>query len=208
VRRALSVLLRARRSAAYHAYLYRIGGKEWDGLHLGSSGSRIRGFCNIDANPRAPCDVVARVDRLKLRSNSAKAIYSSHVFEHIPREQARAVLAEWHRVLKPNGTLYLCVPDLAVLFKTYLDNLPHYDTDNGKCLVDRACYIVYGGQYGKYDFHYYGYSFATLKHLLESVGFTGVARFDRAKIDFLNFPDVSLATINDVPMSLNVEAYK
>jgi predicted SAM-dependent methyltransferase len=196
------------KSAAYHLYFFRIFNKQFAGLNLGSDSIRVKDFCNIDASPRALCDVVARIEKLKLNSNSVGVIYNSHVFEHIPRAQARDVLVEWHRVLQPGGKLYICVPDLKVLFKIYLDNLPFYDKETGRYLVDRACYLAYGGQANKYDFHYYGYSFTTLKTLLESVGFENVQTFDRSKLEIVPIFDISMGKIGDVSMSLNVEASK
>lgn len=196
------------KSAAFHMYFFKIFNKQFAGLNLGSGSARIKGFCNIDANPRALCDIFSRIEKIKLRSNSVGIIYNSHVFEHIPREQAKKVLAEWYRVLKPDGKLYICVPDEELLFKIYIDNLPFYHTEEGKYLVDRACYLTYGGQTNKYDFHFYGYSFVTLKHILESVGFKNVQRFDRSKWGVAPFRDISMVKIGDVPMSLNVEASK
>lgn len=196
------------RSAAYHMYFFKIANKQFDGLHLGSGSAKIKNFCNIDANPYALCDIFSRIEKIKLKSNSVGIIYNSHVFEHIPREQAKKVLAEWYRVLKPDGKLFICVPDEELLFKIYIDNLPFYHTEEGRYLVDRACYLTYGGQMNKYDFHFYGYSFITLKHMLESVGFKNVQRFDRSKSEIVPFFDISMAKINNLPMSLNVEASK
>ena len=169
---------------------------------------KIRNFCNIDANPYVLCDVVARINKIKLRSNSVGIIYSSHILEHLPRAQAPHVLAEWYRVLRPGGKLYICVPDCEVLFKIYLDNLPFYDTEEGKYLVDRSCYIAYGGQTNKYDFHCYGYSFDTLKNMMNSVGFKDIQRFDRSKLDVVPFNDISMVKIGDLQMSLNIVATK
>ncbi len=208
VTRSPDLLLRAVRSLAYHTYLLKLGNRQFEGLHLGSGTTRINGFCNIDANPLALCDIVATIEPIKLRANSVNTIYSSHVLEHIPRERAKKVLADWHRVLKPGGKLYLCVPDLEVLSRVYLDNLPFYGTEEGRYLVDRACYLAYGGQTNKYDFHYNGYSFVTLQQLLESVGFTNVDRFDRTRLAFAPPFDISLVKIGDMNMSLNVEASK
>jgi predicted SAM-dependent methyltransferase len=190
----------------YHAHLYKK--KDFRGLHLGSGTVRIEEFCNIDTNTYCYADVVSRLEKLKLRSESVEIIYCSHLFEHIPRAQSRAVLTEWHRVLKPNGKLYICVPDLEVLFKIYLDNLPRYDTAEGRYSVEFAKGIIYGGQVDKYDFHYEGYSFATLAALLRSVGFTDINVFDRDKIDFLQAHDASAVCINETPISLNVVATK
>ena len=189
-------------------YLYKIVNKQFGGLHLGSGSKKIKNFCNIDANPRALCDVISRIEKIKLKSNSVGVIYNSHIFEHIPRERSKKVLAEWYRVLKPGGKLYICVPDEEVLFRIYLDNLTLYHTEEGRYLVDRACYLTYGGQMNNYDFHFYGYSFVTLKYLLESVGFINVQRFDRSKLAIVPILDISMAMIGDHPMSLNVEAAK
>ena len=212
VRRFLNTLclhlIRIAMTAAYHTYLFKMSNKQFDGLHLGSGSAKIKHFCNVDASPRALCDVVARIEKLKLRSHSVGTIYNSHVLEHVPRALARDVVAEWFRVLRPGGRLYVCVPDSEVLFKVYLDNLALYDTEEGRHLVDRACYIAYGGQANKYDFHCYGYSFVTLRDMLESVGFSSVKRFDRSELAVVPFRDISMVDIGGLPMSLNMEASK
>jgi predicted SAM-dependent methyltransferase len=196
------------KTVAYHLYFFRMANIGFAGLNLGCGGTRIKNFCNIDANPRSSCDVIGRVDKLKLAPGSVGSIYTSHVFEHIPRADAPRVLAEWYRVLKPGGRLYVCVPDQEVLFKVYVDNLPRYHTQEGKYLVDRACYLTYGGQTSKHDYHYYGYSYTTLKHLLESVGFRDIRRFDRGGVDLPLPNDISVAHVDTFAMSLNVEATK
>lgn len=196
------------RSAAYHFYLFKLANVKFAGLNLGSGSTRINGFCNIDSYPRSICDVMAHIDKIKLSSNSVGAIYSSHVFEHVPRAQATRVLTEWYRVLKPGSKMYICVPDQEVLFRVYLDNLPRYNTEEGRYLVDRACYLTYGGQTNRHDFHFYGYSFTTLKHLLESVGFCDVKRFERGNTNLALPNDISVAHVDSFPMSLNVEASK
>jgi len=195
-------------SVAYHTYFFAIIGKQFDGLNLGSGSAKIKNFCNIDANPYALSDVVAGIEKLKLRSNSVDVIYNSHVFEHVPRAQSKKVLAEWYRVLKHGGKLYICLPDLEVLFRIYLYNLTLYSTEQGKYLADMACGVTYGGQISKYDFHFYGYSFVTLKNMLESVGFQNVRRFDRSKLEFVPFTDASMASIDGVSVSLNIECSK
>ena len=196
------------KSVAYHAYLFALIGKQFDGLNLGSGSAKIKNFCNIDANPCALCDIVAGIEKVKLGKNSVGIIYNSHVFEHVPREEARKVLAEWYRVIKPGGKLYICVPDLEILFKMYLDNVSLYHTEKGKHVADLACGVTYGGQINKYDFHFYGYSFVTLKDMLESVGFKNVLRFDRSKSEIIPFIDASMAAIDGISISLNVQASK
>jgi len=48
-------------------------------------------------------------------------VYSSHMLEHIARDQAEFVLRECHRVLKPGGTLRVVVPDLQLLARRYME---------------------------------------------------------------------------------------
>jgi SAM-dependent methyltransferase len=57
---------------------------------------------------------------LPLADGSAEAIYSSHMVEHLDRDEARAFLAECRRVLKPGGFVRLAVPDLRKIVEDYL----------------------------------------------------------------------------------------
>jgi predicted SAM-dependent methyltransferase len=177
-------------------------------LHLGSGNLYIPQFCNIDANISSRCDIIANIEKLKILSNAVSIIYASHVFEHIPKRNAEKVLSEWYRVLKKGGKLYICVPDNEALFKLYLDNLPQYQTNEGRHIVDLSCGVIYGGQVNKYDFHYYGYSFVTLRSMLLSVGFSKIQLFNREGDNLFPFHDASSARINDIPVSLNIEAIK
>jgi len=59
-------------------------------------------------------------------------IYSSHTLEHFTREDGLKFLQECFRVLKPNGTIRILVPDLAVTVSHYL------------CGKTRADYFVEG----------------------------------------------------------------
>lgn len=197
------------RSAMYQAYGYRLLNAQFPGLHLGCGPMIIPQFLNIDAGVRPPADLLARVDRLKLNARSVGVIYCSHVLEHITRSRYQRTLAEWYRVLKPGGRIYIAVPDLEKLFRLYLDNLQNYDTSSGKHRVDQSVAIVYGGQTDRHDFHYYGYSFTTLKALLEGVGFDTVERFEREALPFAQeFHDGGYAELDGVRISLNVVATK
>jgi hypothetical protein len=100
------------------------------------------------------------------------------------------------------------VPDLEALFKTYLNNIAHYEEEEPRHCADLACDIVYGGQTTRYDFHFYGYSFATIKVLLMNVGFRQVERFDRAGLAFAPFRDAGYAAIDGTSVSLNIHAIK
>ena len=58
---------------------------------------------------------------LPFAENSFVAVYSSHVLEHLYRDEALKLLKEVNRVLREGGILRTVVPDLATLVKKYLD---------------------------------------------------------------------------------------
>lgn len=48
--------------------------------------------------------------------DSVDAIYASHLLEHFARHEIEAVLREWARVLKKEGTIHILVPDATWAF--------------------------------------------------------------------------------------------
>jgi SAM-dependent methyltransferase len=43
------------------------------------------------------------------------AVYMSHTLEHFTREEALSILKSFRRILKPDGTVYLRVPDMGLV---------------------------------------------------------------------------------------------
>jgi len=61
------------------------------------------------ANEKCLADYYGEAITLPFRSNSLNYVASSHVFEHVANPiQA---FAEWYRVLRPGGIIYMVVPD-------------------------------------------------------------------------------------------------
>jgi len=50
-----------------------------------------------------------------------EAVYASHVLEHLHDDEARNLLRECHRLLRPNGVVRIVVPDLQSLVQRYID---------------------------------------------------------------------------------------
>jgi SAM-dependent methyltransferase len=50
--------------------------------------------------------------RLPFPDASFRAIYASHVLEHVPADALQSLFAEFHRILEPEGVLRVVVPDL------------------------------------------------------------------------------------------------
>jgi SAM-dependent methyltransferase len=81
-------------------------------------------WINIDIESSFP-EVLTIDIRKKLLYRDAffDACYSSHVLEHFTREEARSVLAECYRLLKPKGVIRVVVPDLEGIAREYLETL-------------------------------------------------------------------------------------
>jgi len=62
------------------------------------------------------------VKGLPVRDNSCKAVYCSHVLEHLCLEDFRRALKNTYRMLEPGNTFRLVVPDLAQMIKNYTED--------------------------------------------------------------------------------------
>jgi len=59
--------------------------------------------------------------RLPWKDDSADVVYTSHVLEHLARDDGRNFLAECHRVLRKGGIVRVVVPDLNPIVREYVD---------------------------------------------------------------------------------------
>ena len=96
-------------------------------LELGSGYSPTPGFVHLDANPNAPqVDIVGSATSLDQPDNSVTELRAVDVLEHLSYWDTDRVLAEWARVLRPGGKLYVQVPDAETImhwFATEPDRL-------------------------------------------------------------------------------------
>ncbi|WP_426991300.1 class I SAM-dependent methyltransferase [Methylomonas sp. CM2] len=99
-------------------------------LNFGCGLKVAPGWDNIDFHSNRP--EVKRVNLLNgfpYPDNHFDVVYSSHVIEHFTRDDARFLLKEAYRTLKPNGILRIVVPDLAVTCREYIRILELPDDD-------------------------------------------------------------------------------
>jgi SAM-dependent methyltransferase len=116
--------------------------------------------------------------RIPCPDNSADAVYSSHMIEHLDRREACAFLIEAGRVLRPGGVLRLAAPDLALLIGKYVatgdaDAFVE-DIYMGQArpagLLPRAKFAFVGPRH-----HLWMYDGQSLSRLLGDAGFADVA---------------------------------
>lgn len=91
-------------------------------LHLGCGFNYLPGWVNSDL-------VGGKVDLawnllspLPFADNSVDAIFTEHVFEHMPYSHALQVLAHCRRALKPGGVLRVGVPDAGMYARMYAED--------------------------------------------------------------------------------------
>ena len=180
-------------------------------VHLGCGKRYIPGFVHVDLENFPHIDYRHDVRRLPFfPDDSVDLVYASHVLEYFDHVEAREVLTEWRRVLKPGGTLRLAVPDFAALAKVYR-------TYGDLKLILGPLYggISAAGSGGDVLlYHKTVYDFASLKAVLEDAEFCGVRCYDWRRTVHKDYDDYSQAYIphmdkeNGLLVSLNVEADK
>jgi predicted SAM-dependent methyltransferase len=169
-------------------------------LHIGGH-VRTAGWEVLDANPGPCVDHIGNAgDLAAFADDSFEQLYASHVLEHFDYQgQLLKTLTEWRRVLTPNGTLCVSVPDLDVLARLFLDRT--LLSGQERFLVMR---MIFGGHIDQYDYHLVGLNEEFLTSYLHAAGFIGIRRI----ADFGLFDDTSRMALKAVPISLNMVAMK
>lgn len=140
-------------------------------LNLGCGDDRRDGYVNVDLRENV-ADIVCDVRKLEHWADSeADEILALDILEHFPADQSRAILTEWHRVLRPGGLLEVRVPNLyrlcqLVVARTDMERWP---------AVGLLTENIYGGHKygpeGSLDAHHTGWVPVALHQLLLEVGF-------------------------------------
>jgi len=136
-------------------------------LNIGTGGHDLAGWVNLDETK--PGDVLARVPPAPFRDECFDEILMSHVVEHMPLDDGRALMKECHRILKPGGVVTVIVPDGKIISLAYLAG----QIDNWK-LNDWLLY-----SYCQESQHRWLYDRRTLNQLVADVGFVELRRLNR-----------------------------
>lgn len=173
-------------------------------VHLGCGGLVIPGFINVDSRPLPHVHHLAQVQSLPFFDDgSVDVVYVVHCLEHLPFDDTEMALREWHRVLKPEGLLYVAVPDLDRIFEVY---------DKSERSIPLIQQVLMGGQTYPQNFHYAVFNESYLAGLLGRTGFVDVAQWKDARTLGFEVTDCSSATLpyegGHLPISLNLRARK
>lgn len=120
--------------------------------------------------------------------------------EHLDyKTELRSTLKEWHRVLEPDGKIYISVPDMDILARLFPDKDGH--TIDERFEVMR---MMFGGHVDKYDYHVVGLDEEFMIAYLKVAGFDSIERANKFGI----FQDASSARFKGELISLNLIATK
>lgn len=103
---------------------------------------------------------------LPFADESVDYAYSSHLLEHLRREQAERLVAEIWRTLKSRGYVRICVPDLSYAVSRYQAG-------------DKDGFLFYFFGWpdaGRLAQHRYMYDYEMLTQLLHKIGFVSISR--------------------------------
>ena len=93
-------------------------------LNVGSGGSPLEGYVNLDMAEAPQVDVLARAPSLPFLDGVFEEIYAGHFLEHLTPDEATEFLAECRRCLATLGWLALVVPDTRLVMKRWLEGAP------------------------------------------------------------------------------------
>ena len=136
-------------------------------LNVGCYYMYIDGFINVDIKTDIGADLISSGQDLykHFQPNSINMILASHMLEHVKYTEAKKMLTTWKTILRPGAFLCLEVPDC--------ENL---DEKLANGIIDKQLYetIKHGcpPEFGQK--HEYEYTRASLKQLLEEVGFVNI----------------------------------
>jgi predicted SAM-dependent methyltransferase len=132
------------------ALMWRVSKKEKPiRVHLGCGSRYVPHWINIDGKPF----LIKKDMWLDLRSGLPFAdaevdqIYCSHVLEHLHLRETKKILRECRRVLRPGGTLRICVPSISVLIDAYQKTKTNFFSENIHTVDGQHVPRSLGGQF-------------------------------------------------------------
>ena len=133
-------------------------------LHVGSGGKRIEGAVNCDLHDPAADRRWDATNLDEVPDASIDIVEHHHLIEHLSAADLPRALAEWARVLKPDGLLVVSAPDLETVLERWLAMKERERWDYG-------IKMIYGSQEHEGMFHKNGFTPRRLAQVLKAAGF-------------------------------------
>jgi len=166
-------------------------------LQIGTGPNVLPGWLNTDLLPDFYPEHRRRVVRLDalqpfpFADASFDYVFSEHQIEHVTEPEARRLVAECYRVLRPGGRIRISTPDLAAIVRLYDGELSASEEEYIEWVLkrfhpgieggNRTCYVV--NQMLNGHGHRFIYDEETLAALLGSAGFGDVRRYAPGESD-------------------------
>lgn len=156
-------------------------------LHIGCGTTYIPEWINIDlVTPNARRDMYWDLKRgIPFPDGSAQAIFSEHLFEHIPLPAGLALLRECKRTLRPGGIIRVGVPDLERYVRSYLGQDSIIETVR----PGRATRGIAIAELFYFNGHCAAYDAETLALVLTTAGFTNAKKSEFGESALRPCPD-------------------
>jgi len=134
-------------------------------LNIGCGTVRITNHINMDIEDSVltQCDIVGSVLAIPFPNERFKGATFAHVLEHLHKFKHHLAMREIWRVLKPEGKVYIEVPDFELAMRYYLENF--------QCRKDYWYHCIYGRDAYEGDTHFSGVDEPYLADLLFGNGF-------------------------------------
>jgi len=142
------------------------------------------------------------------RDNSVNVIYSSHMLEHLDKEETIQFLKEARRILVSGGIIRIVVPDFDKLINDYKENNNPEKFIDDSCLVGKKPktilkkiqYLIQG-----HGWHFNMYNKHTLVDLFTRNGFKEIKIIDPGETRINNIDGLDLFVFSDVSLFLEAE---
>lgn len=124
-------------------------------LNAGCGRVRYDNAINMDMakNELVDADIIGSVTSIPFPAERFKGVMLCHVLEHLTDYEHKYALQEIRRVLKPEGLLYVEVPDFARAVKYWLDNKRGRRDYWYQCIYGRNAYENDGHRSGLTEQH-------------------------------------------------------
>ena|ERR1700761_4438264 len=94
-------------------------------LQLGAGQNELPGWFNTDYFVRPSIYFLDVTKKFPFADNTFTYVFSEHHIEHITYKQARYMLSETYRVMKPGGYIKITTPDLNQYIRAYAEGTLH-----------------------------------------------------------------------------------